>query len=99
MKTKLPKDFKPLMWGYKFNLIDIEQDKRVIIVNTINYGNLDQWKWLVKTYGRDKLRKIIKLIPETEFRKYVLKLMKLLFNIKKLKYASRSAQIRAEKNI
>ena len=98
-KTKLPKSFKPLLWSYKFNSIDTEKDKRVIIVNTINYGDLNQWKWLVTTYGRDRLRKMIKLIPETEFRKQVLKLMKLLFNIKKLKYASRGAKIRAEKSI
>lgn len=98
-KKRLPKEFKPLMCGYKFNLMDVERDKRIIIVNTVNYGNLNQWRWLIKTYGRDRLRKIINLIPETEFRKDILKLMKLLFNIKKLKYASRGAQIRAEKNI
>ncbi len=96
---KLPKDFKGLLWGYNFNLIDREEDKRIIIVNTINYGNLNQWKWLVQTYGKERLRKIIKSIPESEFRKPALKLMKLLFRIKKLKYASRSAQIRAEKGI
>ena len=98
-KTKLPKDFKSLFWGYKFNLIDPEEDKRIIIVNTINYGDLSQWRWLVKTYGKERLRKIIRLIPESEFRKHILKLIKLLFKIKEFKYASRSAQIRAEKGI
>lgn len=97
--NKLPKDFKFLLWGYKFNLIDPEEDKRIIIVNTINYGNLSQWRWLTKTYGKERLREIIRLIPESEFRKHILKLMKLLFKIKKLKYVSRSAQIRAEKGI
>lgn len=98
-KSKLPRDFKPLLWGYKFNLIDPEEDKRIIIVNTINYGDLNQWRWLVEIYGRERLRRIIEFIPESEFRKHVLKLMKLLFKIKKLKYVSRSAQIRAEKSI
>ena len=98
-KTKLPKDFKSLLWGYKFNLIDTEEDKRIIIVNTINYGDLSQWKWLVKTYGKKRLREMIRSIPESEFRKHVLKLIKLLFKINDFQYASRGAQIRAEKGI
>lgn len=98
-KTKLPEDFKPLLWGYDFNLMDTEEDKRVIIVNTINYGDLEQWKWLAKIYGKDQLKKIIELIPESEFRKPVLKLMKLLFKIKKIKYVSRSAQIKTERGL
>ena len=96
-KTKLPKDFKWLFWGYDFKSINPFKNKRLIIVNTLNYGNLRQWKWLVRMYGRKNLQEIIKLIPESEFRKQVVKLIKLLFGIKKFKYASRSAQIRAEK--
>ena len=47
-KTKLPKDFKPLLWNYDFSKIDPEEDIERIIINTVNYGNWKRWQWLVK---------------------------------------------------
>jgi len=98
-KNTLPSSFKSLFWGYKFNSIDSVKSKRLIIINTLNYGNLEHWRWLVKEYGKENLRKTIINIPQSEFRKHVVELIKLLFNIKEFKYASRSAQIKAERNL
>ena len=97
--SKLPLFFKPLFWGYDFNSIDPVRNKKLVIVNALNYGDLRQWRWLVKRYGRKNLRETISLIPRSEFRKHVVKLIELLFNIKEFKYASRNAKTRAEKNI
>lgn len=84
----LPLFFKPLMWSYRFNQMDVERDKHIIIVNAINYGDLSHWRWLAKTYGKGNLRKYIANIPASEFRPEVLKLLKALFVIKNMKYAS-----------
>jgi len=97
--SKLPSFFKPLFWGYDFSSIDPDRNKKLVIVNTLNYGDLKQWRWLIKKYGKEDLRGTIKTIPESEFRKHVVKLIKLLFDIKEFKYASRGAKIKAEKNI
>jgi len=96
-KQLLPSHFKPLFWGYRFDSINPVNSKRLIIVNTLNYGNLKQWKWLIDNYGRENLRRTIKLIPESEFRKQVIPLIKILFNINKFKYVSRGSQIKAER--
>ena len=98
-KSKLPSFFKPLFWGYDFSSIDPDKNKKLVIVNALNYGDLKQWKWLIKKYGRENLRKSIKNIPESEFREHVVKLIKLLFDIEEFNYASRGAKIKAEKNI
>jgi len=97
--SKLPLFFKPLFWGYDFNSIDFIENKKLIIINTLNYGDLKQWKWLVKIYGERSLKKTIESIPKSEFRKQVIPLIKLLFNINKFKYASRGAKIKTERNI
>lgn len=97
--SKLPLFFKHLFWGYDFSSINPDRNKKLVIVNTLNYGDLRQWRWLIKKYGKENLRGIIKIIPESEFREHVIKLIKLLFDIKKFKYASRSAKTKAEKNI
>lgn len=99
MEFVLTKNFKPLFWGYNFNSLEPQRDQRLIIVNTLNYGNLTQWRELAKIYGREHLRNAIRSIPQSEFRKQAIKLIKLLFNIKKFQYASRSAQIQAKRNI
>ena len=98
-KKALPQFFKPLFWGYRFSSIDPINNKELIIVNTLNYGDLKQWKWLIEVYGKKNLKNTIKLIPESEFRKHVIPLIKLLFNVDKFKYISRGAKIKAERDI
>lgn len=96
---KLPENFKPLFWGYDFNSIDPFLSKHLVIVNTLNYGDLSQWRYLVGLYGKEDMRQTVKKIPKSEFRPQVVKLIKLLFGIKKFQYASRSAKIKAKRNI
>ncbi|MBU1255881.1 hypothetical protein KKH35_03355, partial [Patescibacteria group bacterium] len=69
------------------------------IINTINYGNWEHWKWIVKYYGKQKIKGIIREIPASEFRKRALKLISLILGIKEMKYATRGIKIRAEKNL
>ena len=95
---KLPISFKPLFWSYRFSEIDPKEHKRTIIVNVLNYGDLYQWQWLIKTYGAKELKKDIESMPASEFRKPVVILLSLLLGIK-FKYVSQNAKIRAEKGI
>ena len=57
----LPENLKSLFWSYKFENLDCEKDKRLIVVQIINYGNWSQWKWLVNNYGREEIKKIYEL--------------------------------------
>lgn len=98
-KPKLPQYFKPLFWSYDFSSIDPQEHKRAVIVNSLNYGNLEHWRWLVKTYGKREVKRFVENIPASEFRKSVLKLVSLIFGIKNFKYATRSDYIKAKKNI
>jgi hypothetical protein len=97
-KIKLPESFKPLLWSYKFSEMDPEKHKETIITNVLNYGDLDQWRWLIKTYGRKQLKEIIESMPASQFRKPVVTLLSLLLGIK-FKYATRNDYIRAKKNL
>lgn len=99
MTTRLPEFFRPIFWSYNFSKINPSKNKERIIVNTINYGNWEHWQWLFKYYGVKKIKETIEEIPASEFRQRVLKLIYLLLKIKKIKYATRGAKIRAEKSI
>jgi len=95
----LPLFFKPLFWSYKFSSINPERDKKRIVINTINYGKWKHWLWLIRFYGKKTIKKIVEETPATEFREPALKLIRLLLGIKKLKYVSRSAYIKSQKNL
>lgn len=80
-KHGLPEMFRPLLWSYRFEDIDPQTHKREIIVNTVNYGDLDHWRWLIAHYGLPEVKQILTTIPVTEIRRHVRRLVSLLFGI------------------
>jgi hypothetical protein len=88
---KLSNSFKPFLWSYDFNSIDPKRNKKTIIVNVINYGNLSDWKKLVKQYGLKNVSNTLSIISATEIRPGARKLASLLFSIKHFNHASRSS--------
>lgn len=89
-KQNLSPIFKPLFWSYNFSRIDPEKDKKLIIIQTVNYGNLEHWRWINKFYGSKVVRDSLQKVVSTEFRPQALRLAGLLFNIEKFNYAPRS---------
>lgn len=85
----LPDNFKPLFWSYNFQTTDTERHKKIIITQTINYGDLPHWRWLVRFYGKETIRQIVSHISVSEFRPRVRKLAALLFSIDSFNYAPR----------
>jgi len=98
-REKLPEFFKSLFWSYDFSTIDPQKNEERVIVNTINYGDWEHWQWIIKHYGKEKVKEILKNTSASEFRKRAFKLISLLLEIKEIKYASRGIKIRAERNI
>jgi len=93
-------DFHRFFWWTKNpNAIDLDRNERDVILQVVNYGGWRHWQWLVNYYGREGVKGVVREIPETAFMPRALKLIKLLFGIKELKYASRSDYIRAKKNL
>lgn len=90
MDNKLPDYFKPILWSYRLKNVDLEKDKKTIIVNAINYGNLRHWRWLKENYGQETVREILSTVPVTEIKLRVRRLASLIFSITNFNYASRS---------
>jgi len=90
--SKLPQSFKPFFWSYDFSKINPQKEKKTVIIQTINYGDLDHWKWLRKYYGKNIIKKILLEIPVTEIKPRTRRLLSLIFNIERFNYAPRSAK-------
>ncbi|HBT81778.1 hypothetical protein A2757_03305 [Candidatus Giovannonibacteria bacterium RIFCSPHIGHO2_01_FULL_48_47] len=88
----LPASLRPLFWSYEFEKLNLEKDGPLIIRQVINYGRWEDWKWLLKNYGRGKVKKTIQATPASGFRPQALKLITLLLGAAEPKYASRSTR-------
>lgn len=86
-KKHLPTTFRPLLWWAKWTDIDVEQDKEDIVVSAINEGTLKHWGWLLKTYGKETIRKILQRRLDSEFHPESRNLAKVIFSIPDFRHA------------
>lgn len=86
-KQRPPKMFRPLLWSLRWEDIDIEQDKDDIIVNSINEGTLDHWRWLSKIYGQRKIRKVLEKHLASEFHPESRHLARVVFSVHAFRHA------------
>ncbi len=95
----LPDFFKPLFWSYSFDSLDLEKHKKNIILNVINYGDWEHWRWISNYYGKDNIRQVLVETPASELRPQVRKLVAIVFGVSEFKYTSRGVKIRAIKSL
>ena len=90
--STLPESMKPFFWSYDVSQIDPQKDKKTVIVQTINYGDLTHWRWMIDSYGKPMIRDILSALPATELRPRVRKVASLLFGVDSLNYAPRGSR-------
>ena len=90
--SSLPENLSSILWSYDLGKLDLKNDRRAILINIINYGNWNQWRWLVKTYSPTVVREEIKEIPATAFRPGALKLISLLLKVSIPQHARKRSQ-------
>lgn len=91
-KKPLPKFFEDILWSYDFASINPDKDKKLIIINAINYGNFDHWRWLALHYGKGAIKEILEKSLATEIRPQARKLASIIFSVKKFNYVPRGVK-------
>jgi len=91
MNEKLPDYFKPVLWSYDFGRLDLDKNKKTVIVGAINYGDLNHWVWLKKNYGEETIRKVLTEARAGEIRPGARRLASIIFGINRFNYAPRGA--------
>lgn len=51
----LPRSITKLFWDVDTATLDIEKNERLIVSRLLNYGTLEGWRWLVRTYGKARV--------------------------------------------
>jgi len=78
-KKRPPAMFRPLLWGLKWESLDIWEDKEAIILAALNYGDLKHLRWIIKIYGANEIKKALSRRLKTEIYPESRNLARLLF--------------------
>lgn len=89
---------KHLFWSYNISELDIDKNEKTIVLNVINYGNMEDWSRLVSIYGKERIRSVLET-EGAELRPRVRRLAVLIFNVNDIKYETRRVDRRRAKNI
>jgi hypothetical protein len=57
---QLPDFVKRALWSHDPRRIDRERDKALIITQVLNYGTWEGVRWIVRTYGDEGIRAVIR---------------------------------------
>ena len=83
MEKKQIMDFwKPFLWSYDVDKMDIEKDKERIITNVLNSGTHEATKLLFKVYPVKEVSKVLKNPLPGEWNKKSLNFWSLMLRIK-----------------
>jgi hypothetical protein len=88
---KLPDYFDKILWSYDSSRLDPDEDKYLIIINAINYGNLEHWGWIKGYYGEVVVKDVLETVPVEQLRKRVRPLASIVFDVEEFNHASRSS--------
>ena len=81
LKGRPPEMFKPLLWGLKWDALDIWEDRHEIILAALNHGDLEHLKWTKETYGEAEIKKVLSQRLETEIYPESRNLARVLFSV------------------
>lgn len=88
----LPLFFKPILWSYNFSAINPEEHRETIIINAVNYGDLEHWRWITRFYGKNVVTDVLSKIPVGELRPAARRLASIIFSIKDWNNAPRGVK-------
>ncbi len=52
---EVPRDIAGLVWYRPTATLEVDRDKRDVILCTMYLGDWDQWKWILKIYGANEV--------------------------------------------
>ena len=86
----LPLSLRPLVWGLKWDELNINDDKEDIVLGVINGGTVQDWQWLRTTYGKDAIRRVLENRLSSEIYPESQNLAKIFFSVNSFRHARKS---------
>lgn len=58
-KTQIPESFRSYFWDVNFEDLETKKHTFLIIKRVLDRGNLRDIRWLIRTYGKDVIGKVV----------------------------------------
>jgi len=78
---KIPKQFQRILWSYNIDKMDLEEDKKEIITQVLNYGTWEDLKLLYRLYPEKDIKEVVKNPRRGVWFRKVLNFWTKIFNI------------------
>ena len=83
--SKLPVNFRSLLWSYDFSSLDPQRDQHIIIHQVLAYGTMEDVRRLVAYYGLSTIRREFKKPQRGMYQPAVWELFRHLFRLRGLR--------------
>lgn len=83
----IPESLRPLLWGLKWDELNVDDDKDDIIVGVVNGGRIADWKWLRMVYGNDIVKRVLENRLASELYPESRNLAKIFFGVNSFRHA------------
>lgn len=80
-RSSIPDFVRPFLWSYNIDKIDIERNKKRIIINVLNLGTKRAVDWIFKTYNREEIKRVVENSLMGDWGKKSINLWSLVFDI------------------
>ena len=77
----IPQYVAPFLWSYDIEHIDLERDKKRIVINVLNLGTKEATEWLFSVYQKEEIQKIVAESLASEWSKKSLHYWRLVLDI------------------
>lgn len=67
--SMIPSFVKPFLWSYDTSRIDLDIDKKRIVINVLNLGTKKATDWLFQEYGKSEIKNILRSSKAGEWNK------------------------------
>ena len=57
--TQVPEFLRAYFWDVEFEELQIKKNAFFVIKRVLDRGNLSDIRWLIKTYGKDEIKKVV----------------------------------------
>ncbi|MBI4617253.1 MAG: hypothetical protein HY720_26810 [Planctomycetes bacterium] len=65
-RRRVPLAFRWLFWEVDFDRLDVRRDANFILARVLEFGRMREVRWLVATYGYDRIRRFLRDVGHPE---------------------------------
>lgn len=78
----LPEFLKSNFWFTKFDKLNLEKDKKLIVFQVLNNGGFRDWEWLFSAYHHNEIKQIVEASVATSWFRQSLGLWQSILGVK-----------------